>query len=86
MSRAVSGSAIPRHRVTIRVPYDAADVENAAQSLDIPVCDEEVTTILEDVTGSLNDLATAAVRAAVLSRIYEDVCRVSRGHEVTDDD
>ena len=82
----VSGSPTARDPVTSRVPTGAADVGTAAQALAIPVCDEEVTTILEDVTGSLNDLANSAVRAAVLSRIYEDVCRVSRGHEMTDDD
>ncbi len=86
MNTAVAGSPLNRHRVTIRVPYDAADIEKAAQSLGVTVCDEEVTTILENITGTLSDLAASAARAAVLSRVYDDLRRVSYGHEVTDDD
>ncbi len=72
--------------MTVRVPYDAADVEKAADSMDVPVSDEEVEAILDDIGGELNALARAAVRSAVLSRIDEDVRTVSRGHQNSDDD
>ena len=86
MNTAAGTTPTERHRVTVRVPYDAADVEKAAESMDVPVSDEEVNAILDDVGGGLNALASAAVRSAVLSRIYEDVRTVSRGHLASDDD
>ncbi len=86
MNIAVRTASTQRHRVTLTIPYDAADVEKAAESLDIPVCDEEVNAILDDIGAELTVLAASAARSAVLARIYDDVRRVSQGHEATDDD
>jgi hypothetical protein len=75
-----------RRRVSVLVTYGGADVERAAESLNVPLSDEEVGAILADVDGELSGLAASATRSALTSRIYEDLAQVARGHAWSDDE
>jgi hypothetical protein len=42
--------------------------------------------ILADIDSEVSDLAVAATRSALASRIYDVLARVARGHAWSDDD
>ncbi len=72
--------------LTIPVAYGRADVEQAANSLNLSLSEEELDTILADVDSEVAELAVTATRSALASRIYDDLARVARGHAWSDDD
>ncbi|MBV8301372.1 MAG: hypothetical protein JOY68_05575 [Candidatus Dormibacteraeota bacterium] len=74
------------YELTVSVAYGVEDVERAAESLDVPLCGQETDAILADLDSESAALASAAVRSAVASRIYEDLTRVARAHGLSDDD
>jgi len=79
--------AAERHRtLAIPVAYGAADVERAAESLHVALSDEEIDAILARLDGDLERETTVAARAALASRIYEDLVRIGRLHISSDDD
>lgn len=86
MARASTAVSPGTRRVTVRVDYGAADVERAADSLDVPVSDEEVGAILAAIDGELGTLAAAATHSAVVERIFEQLQTVSHAHACCDDD
>ncbi len=86
MDRASTAVSPGTRRVTVRVDYGAADVERAADSLDVPVSDEEVGAILAAIDGELATLAAAATHSAVVERIFEQLQTVSHAHACCDDD
>ena len=86
MTRAATAVSPAARRVTVRVAYGAADVEQAADSMDVLVSDEEVAVILEAIDGELATLATAATRTAVVERIFDQLQTVSNAHACCDDD
>ncbi|MFZ0920589.1 MAG: hypothetical protein WB807_11635 [Candidatus Dormiibacterota bacterium] len=86
MARASTAVSPGTRRVTVRVDYGAADVERAADSLDVPVSDEEVGAILAAIDGELATLAAAATHSAVVERIFEQLQTVSHAHACCDDD
>lgn len=73
-------------RVTVRVAYGAADVERAADSMDVPVSDEEVGAILAAIDGELATMAAAATHSAVVERIFDQLQTVSHAKTYFDDD
>jgi hypothetical protein len=86
MTRTETAVSPAARRVTVRVDYGAADVERAADSLDVPVSDEEVGSILAAIDGELATLAAAATHSAVVERIFEQLQTVSHAHACCDDD
>jgi hypothetical protein len=70
----------------MRVAYGAVDVERAAESMDVPVSDEEIGVILAAVDGELATLAAAATHSAVLLRIFDQLQTVAHAHACCDDD
>ncbi|MBV8194361.1 MAG: hypothetical protein JOY80_02415 [Candidatus Dormibacteraeota bacterium] len=72
--------------MTVSLKYGEEDVERAANSLNISLSGEETEAILAAIDAELSSLASAAVRSAVASRIYDDLTRVARGHACSDDD
>ena len=70
----------------MRVAYGAADVERAAESMDVAVSDEEVWAMLAAIDGELTTLAAAATHSAILRRIFEQLQTVSHAHACCDDD
>ena len=77
---------VRQRSLTIPVVYGPADVEHAAKTFDLSLSDEEVEVILADVDNEVSDLAVAATRSALASRIYDVLARVARGHDWSDDD
>jgi hypothetical protein len=86
MTRAATAVSPAARRVTVRVAYGAADVERAADSMDVLVSDEEVGVILAAIDGELGSLAAAATHAAVLQRIFDQLQTVAHAHACCDDD
>ena len=72
--------------MTVSVDYGRDDVEQAADTLHVLLSDAEVEAILDDVEGELPNLASAAMRSALLTRIDDDLARTVRGHAWSDDD
>jgi hypothetical protein len=85
MSTAVA-FPVRQSSLTISVVYGPADVEHAAETFDLSLSDEEVEVILADIDSEVSDLAVAATRSALASRIYDVLGRVARGHAWSDDD
>jgi hypothetical protein len=73
-------------RVVVMAAYGERDVEQAAERFGVTLSDEETEAILCDVDDRLDDLASAATRGAIESRIAADLDRVSRAHAVDLDD
>jgi hypothetical protein len=73
-------------RVVVMAAYGERDVEQAAERFGVTLSDEETEAILCDVDDRLDDLASAATRGAIESRIVADLDRVSRAHAVDLDD
>jgi hypothetical protein len=86
MVTAATPASTPARRVTMRVAYGAADVERAAESMDVLVSDEEVGAILTAVDGELATLAAAATHQAVLMQIFDQLQTVAHAHACCDDD
>jgi hypothetical protein len=86
MVRVGTPPSTPTRRVTMRVAYGAADVERAAESIDVAVSDEEVGAMLAAIDGELTTLAAAATHSAILRRIFEQLETVSHAHACCDDD
>jgi len=86
MTRAATAVSTAARRVTVRVVYGGADVERAADSMDVPVSAEEVGTILAAIDGELSTLAAAAAHSAVVERIFDQLQTVSHAHACCDDD
>jgi hypothetical protein len=85
MTRATPTSDRAR-RVSVRVAYGTADVEKAAESMDLQVSGEEVESILGNIDDELSTLATAATRTAIISRVFDELLIVSHAHSSGDDD
>jgi hypothetical protein len=86
MTRAATAFSSAARRVTVRVAYGAADVERAADSMHVPVSDEEVGAMLAAIDGELATLAAAATHSAVVERIFDQLQTVSHAHACCDDD
>jgi hypothetical protein len=86
MTTVATTVSTPARRVTMRVAYGAADVERAAESMDVLVSGEEVAAILADIDDELAILAAAATHSAVLLRIFDELRLVSHAHACCDDD
>ncbi|MFI5286591.1 MAG: hypothetical protein ACHQ4F_09755 [Candidatus Dormibacteria bacterium] len=86
MTRAETAVSPAARRVTVRVAYGAADVERAADSMDVLVSDEEVGVILAAIDGELATLAAAATHSAVVERIFDQLQTVAHAHACCDDD
>lgn len=86
MDTAQAAAPFRDHTMTVSVDYGRDDVERAADSLQVVLSDAEVEAILDDVNGELPTLASAALRAALLTRIDDDLARTVRGHSWSDDD
>jgi hypothetical protein len=74
------------HELTVSVAYGTEEVERAAESLNVVLCNQETEAILADLDEQVASLAAAAVRSAITSRIYEDLIRAARWHSSSDDD
>jgi hypothetical protein len=72
--------------LTVGVDYGDADVERAADSLNVAISEQEVQAILANVDDELPALAEAAARSAVTARIYDDLRRLARARAWSDDD
>ena len=84
----MSTAAVPPRvrRVTVKIAYGTTDVEKAAESMELQVSGEEVEAILANIDNELSTLATTATRAAVLSRVFDELLIVSYAHASGDDD
>ena len=85
MSRAVA-FPVRLHSLTIPIAYGPADVEHAAEAFGLSLSDEELEVILADIDSEIADLAAAATRSALASRIHDTLATVARGHTCSDDD
>ncbi len=72
--------------LTIQVAYGGPDVESAADSVDVVLCDEEVDCILANIDAELPELAAAATRSAITVRTLELIRKVSQSHSCSEDD
>jgi hypothetical protein len=82
-----TAAAPPRaRRVTVKIAYGTTDVEKAAESMELQVSGEEVEAILANIDNELSTLATTATRAAVLSRVFDELLIVCHAHVSGDDD
>jgi hypothetical protein len=72
--------------LTIEVAYGSPDVESAADSVDVVLCDEEVECILANIDAELPELAAAATRSAVAVRTLELIRKASHSHGCSEDD
>jgi hypothetical protein len=86
MTRATAAVPTPARRVTVKIAYGTADVEKAAESMALQVSGEEVEAILANIDNELSTLATTATRAAVLSRVFDELLIVCHAHASGDDD
>ena len=86
MTRAPAAVLTPPRRVTVKIDFGAADIEKAAESMELHVSDEEVEGILTSIDNELANLATIATRSAVLSRVFDELLIVCHAHSIGDDD